>query len=46
MVAAVDAGGGGWCRHGRVMNVVVDRWHAGGGDSRRSVAAIVVHWLR
>ena len=30
VVVAVNAGGGGWCHHGRVVNVVVDRWHAGG----------------
>ena len=46
VVVAVDAGGGGWCRRGRVVNVVVDRWHAGGGGSRRSVGAVVIYWLR
>ena len=46
VVVAVDAGGGGWCRHGRVVNVVVDQWHAGGGGSRRSVGAVVIYWLR
>ena len=30
VVVAVDTGGGGWCCCGRVVNVVVDWWHAGG----------------